>query len=272
MHLPFQTEGFLSADAPWVSQTHERHAPWFALAGKLNRLAMSVLLREVPKVPAELYIATLYARAVEMFQGATLLAEPGMSAESRTLVRACAETAIALGCARRDKAFFEQFDEDHDKHRLSLANEILRLPESDPNVSAEQRADLRTLIAQISAQYKGAPPRRINWATAAITAGMTDLYTTVYRDTSSDAAHVSIRALDRRVHSDASGAILGFVFKPDIDETAENLKAGIAALLHATEAKLLGLGDAASETGLRQVFLEFRAFVEAGDVPLQAGP
>jgi hypothetical protein len=239
MHLPFRTEGFLSNDAPWVAETREHHAPWFALAGNLNRLAMSVLFREVPKVPAEIYVATLYARALEMFQGAVLLAERGMSAESRTLVRACAETAIALGCARRDKTLFEQLDEDHDKHRLSLANELLRLPESDPNISAEQRVNLRTLIAQVSAQYKGAPPRRINWATAASTAGMTDLYMTVYRNTSSDAAHVSIRALDRYVHSDASGAIVGFVFKPAIDEADETLKAGIAALLHAT-GKALG--------------------------------
>jgi uncharacterized protein DUF5677 len=262
MYLPFQIDGFLSSDSPWVAQTRERHAAWFALAGKLNRLAMSVLLSKVPNVRAEAYVATLYARAVEMFQGVVLLAERGMSAEARTLVRACAETAIALGAARRDKTFIAQLYEDHDKHRQSLANELLGLPENDPNISAEVRALLRTVVADISAQYKEASPRRINWATATVTAGMTDLYLTVYRDTSSDGAHVSLRAIDRHIYTDASGTISGFMFKPAVDEAGETLKAGIASLLHATEAKLSSLGDTASETAFRQVFLDFRALLE----------
>ena len=226
---------------------------------------MLVLLREVPKVPEELYVATLYARAVTMFQGAALLAERGMATESRMLVRGCAETAIALGCARRDKTFLKQLDEDHDKHRISTANDLLSLPEDDPNVSQEQRAELRRLIAEVTAQYKRPHPNRINWAVASSAAKMTDLYLTVYRQTSSDAAHVTLRALDRHIASDAGGTIVGFQFRPYPEDSADTLSSSIAALLHATEAKLHGLGDTAAGNALLALAREWRALVESSE-------
>ncbi len=118
----FRENGFLEAsESPRIATIRERHAPWFAFVEKLNCLAMTVLLREAPKVNDEVYLGTLYARSVTMFQGAVRLAERGLAAESRTLVRGCAETAIALGCVRRDKSFFDRLDEDYDKHRIALA-------------------------------------------------------------------------------------------------------------------------------------------------------
>ncbi len=262
--MPFEHSGFLSRDAPlWVSQIRTQHKPWFELISKLNTFAVSVLLREVPKVPEELYIATLYARAVTMFQGAVLLAERGMAAESRTLVRGCAETAIALGCTRREKSFPRQLDDDHDRHRVAVANDILNsLPEDDPNVSPAQRADLRRLVAEISAQYAPPGPRKINWAVTASKAAMIDLYMTVYRQTSSDAAHVTLKSMDRHVKSDANGKIVGFQFRPYPEEVADTLSAAIAGLFHATEAKLLGLGDTASDDALRALAHEWRSLVE----------
>jgi hypothetical protein len=263
--MPIEDSGFLARDAPWVSQIRTQHKPWFDLIARLNRLAMSVLPRGAQKVPEELYIATLYARAVTMFQGAVLLAERGMAAESRTLVRGCAETAIALGCTRRDKTFPRQLDDDHDRHRVAMANDLLNLPADDPNVSATQRDDLRRLIAEVSARHAPSGPRKINWAVASSKAAMTDLYLTVYRQTSADAAHVSLRSMDRHVVSDPSGTITGFQFRPYPEEVADTLSAAIAALFHATEAKLLGLGDRASDDALRALALEWRTLVEASD-------
>jgi Family of unknown function (DUF5677) len=263
--MPIEDSGFLTGNPPWVSQIRTQHKPWFDLITMLNRLAMSVLLREAPKVPEELYVATLYARAVTMFQGAVLLAERGMAAESRTLVRGCAETAIALGCTRRDKTFPRQLDDDHDRHRVAMANDILNLPAEDPNVSAMQRDDLRRLIAEVSAQHAPSGPRKINWAVASSRAAMTDLYLTVYRQTSGDAAHVSLRSMDRHVVSDASGTITGFQFRPYPEEVADTLSSAIAALFHATEARLLGLGDTASDDALRGLALEWRTLVETSE-------
>jgi hypothetical protein len=264
--MSFAQFGFLQADeASRIAHVRQRYAAWFAFIDKLNRLAMSVMSREAPRVPEELFAATLYARAVTMFQGAVLLAERGMGAEARTLVRGCAETAIALGCVRNDSTFICRLGEDHDKYRIAAANDLLRqLPETDPNISAEQRAALRRVIAEMSSQYQAPHPLRINWADAAIAANMTDLYLTVYRQTSSDAAHVGLRSLDRHVATDASDNIVGFRFHPDIDGTADTLSPAIAALLHASEARLRGQVDAAT-TELRTLSLEWSALVAAQD-------
>jgi len=263
--MPFSDHGFLdSAENQRMVTIRERYAPWFGLIERLNGFAMSVLLRERPKVNEEVYLCTLYARAVTMFQGVVLLAERGMATEARTLVRGCAETAIALGCVRRDKEFFDRLDEDYDKHRIAMAHELLRLlPEKDPNLPAEQRTELQSFVDDLSAQYAPREPRRINWANAAVVAGMTDLYMTVYRQTSGDAAHVTLRALERHLEIDGNGTITGFRFFPEFEAVDETLSAAIAALLHATDAKLHGGGDAPAEERLRLLTGEWDDLVKS---------
>jgi hypothetical protein len=252
--MSFRDDGFLeAAERQRIATIRQRHAPWFALVEKLNRLAMRVLLRQARTVNEEVYLGTLYARAAEMFQGVVRLAERGMDAEARTLVRGCAETAIALGCVRRDKGFFDRLDEDYDKHRSAMASDLLQfLPQDDPNLSAEQRSNLRQVVTELAAKSAPQTPRRINWAAAASAAGMIDLYTTVYRQTSGDAAHVSLKSLERYLETDGRGAITGFRFHPEIESLAETLSAAIASLIHATGAKLLGVEDA---EGDRQALL-----------------
>jgi hypothetical protein len=269
--VSFPESGFLAADNTPVAVIRRRYERWFALISKINTFAMSVLTREVPKVPAELYAAALYARAVTMFQGAVLLAERGMGAEARTLVRGCAETAIALGCTRRDATFLKQLGADHDKHRIASANELLQLPESDPNIGEFQRQQLRQVVADVSAAYPAAGPRRINWATASSAASMVDLYITVYRQTSADAAHVTLTSLDRHVRSDSAGEILGFQFRPNTEETVDSLSMAIAVLLKATEAKIFGLQDVEAEGRLGVFIDEWQALIAAGDAAQEAG-
>jgi len=261
--MSFKDHGFLEAgESARIANIRKRHAPWFALVERLNRLAMNVLLRERPMVNEEVYLGTLYARAVSMFQGVVRLAERGMGAEARTLVRACAETAIALGCVRRDREFFDRLDEDYDKHRLALANDLLRLKD-DPNISAEQRAELQRFVGDLSAQYAPTKSRPINWADAAVAAGLTDLYMIIYRATSADGAHVSLKALERYLQVDGN-KITGFRFAPEF-EVAETLSAAIAALMHATEAKLLGTGDAEAEVQWRALFDDWNVLVASQD-------
>ena len=269
--MTFRDAGFLEPnDRALIAHIRGRHADSFAFIERLNHLAMSVLLVETPRMPEELYVATLYARAVTLFQGAVLMAERGMAAEARTLVRGCAETAIALGCARLDRSFLEKLDEDFDKHRIALANDLLRLPEDDRHVSAEQRADLRAMIAEVSSEYTPPHPVRIKWADAAVTASMMDLYLTVYRQTSADAAHAGLKALERHVATNASGDIAGLRFFPDVEGAGETLSAAIASLLHATEAKLHNLSNATADAELLALSREWSAFIGSSDEPKPA--
>ena len=126
----------------------------------------------------------------------------------------------------------------------------------------DERAKLRGFVAGLAAQYAPPHPQRINWAGAAITAGLTDLYMTVYRETSGDAAHVSLKSLERHVVIDKEGTIRGFRFHPEIEGVADTLSQAIAALLHATEAKLLGGGDAEADEQLLALTREWSGLID----------
>jgi hypothetical protein len=263
--MSFTDAGFLTSDdSAQIAQIRQRHASWFAFIDKVNRFAMSLLLVERPRVREELFAATMFARAVTLFQGAVLMAERGMATEARTLVRGCAESAIALWGTRLDQTFIARLAEDDDKYRIATANDLLtNLPPDDPHISAEQRASLWGVIDEVSNRYTRPHPLRINWAVAAIKARLVPLYLTVYRRTSSDAAHVSLRALERHVAFDAQEEITGFCFQPDIEGVPNTLTAAIGSLLHATEAKLYGLSNAAANEKVRSLTREWGALNSA---------
>jgi hypothetical protein len=90
---------------------------------------------------------------------------------------------------------------------------------------------------------------------------------TVYRQTSGDATHVSLKSLDRHLVSDANGNLVGFQFSPAFGETVDTLSASIAAMLHATEAKLLGLEETAANDSLLALVREWNVLVEASEEP-----
>jgi hypothetical protein len=72
----------------------------------------------------------LYRRALQSFQGAVLMAERGMIADALTLVRSCAETAIARGSVAGDEKFVDALVEAHDEAILTYSNVLLNDPES----------------------------------------------------------------------------------------------------------------------------------------------
>jgi hypothetical protein len=115
-----------------VATTRAQFKDWFDLVDTFNREAMKILfaIEPSPSSNRELATSLLYRRALQSFQGAVLLAERGMIADARSLVRSCSETAIAIGCLAIDEKFVDDLIEDHDRHRLTSANVHLNDPES----------------------------------------------------------------------------------------------------------------------------------------------
>jgi len=96
---PFPDAGFLSDQMnTWAANARERHAPWIALALRLNARAMIGLYAAEPKKLEERQVlaATMFGRTVQSYQATLLLAVRGMASDARTLVRAASESAIAL--------------------------------------------------------------------------------------------------------------------------------------------------------------------------------
>jgi uncharacterized protein DUF5677 len=257
--MTFQRDGFLGGDeSSRIRTARERYAPWFALIDRLNRLAMSVVFADPPprdssepEAVPKLYVAVLFARATELFQGAVLMAERGMDAEARTLIRSCAETAISIGCMRSDPTFIDRLEEGHEKHRLTVANEMLQLPEDESILPSDERARLSPVIAEIHARYEKPRPRPISWANESVCAGMVDIYQTVYRSTSGDASHVSLEALNRFLQADDQARILDLRFGPEFDKLGDTLSSVIAVMLRAIEARRRGLIGEPFENELR---------------------
>ena len=164
------------------------------------------------------------------------MAERGMIADALTLVRSCAETAIAIGCLANDEKFVDALLESRDKHRLTSANVHLNDPESLQLLSREDINKLQRVVAEVKEQYPEPGPQAIRWAQAAKEANMTALYDTIYRMTSGDAAHASVDAVDRHVKADERGKIEQLAFRPDAQGVEHTLSVATNALLHAMEA------------------------------------
>jgi hypothetical protein len=242
--MPFNINGFLSPDLKgWTDSARSDHKVWFDLAEELNRACMEVLLSAKPLQTSEkqLVASLIFGRSLQSFQGVILLAERGMMADARTLVRSCAESAIALGCASVDDDFLDDLIASNVKHRKTVADKILSSSEILNHLEQEQTDKLK----QLRDDLKDIRSDSMRWEQAAQKAGFSVLYDTVYRATSGDAAHVTIDALNRHLKTDFDQNITGLSFQPKAKDLNDTLSCAISALLHSLYAlgKSLGRND-----------------------------
>jgi Family of unknown function (DUF5677) len=233
--MEFEDEGFLSPElTDWTTATRAQFKDWFELVYDLNRDAMKILaaIEPEPNQRRDWVASLLYRRALQSFQAAVLMAERGMIADALTLVRSCTETAIALGAVAVDESFISDLIEDYYKHRLSYANALFGDPESRPFLTSDQIKNLEELVAEVRRLYQAPRPHRVNWEVAAKTGKMTDLYVTIYRMTSGDAAHTTVYALDRHIEPDEHGRIKNMTFRPETRDLEHALSVATNALLH----------------------------------------
>lgn len=240
--MEFRQHGFLASDLVIaVGETRRKFATWFALLDDLNAQAMKMLWAFKPKVDDERHLVgtLLFCRAVQAYQGAILMAERGMIAEARTLIRNCAESAFALGAIALDRSFLEEMIDGHFKHTQKLTQIYLTEPELFARLSSQNVLTLQQHLAEIKAEYPEQSPKKINWQSISKRVGMTVLYNTVYRDTSADAAHVTLDALNRHLIADDDANIKSLKFGPDEVDLESTLSIAISALLHAMNGVVL---------------------------------
>ena len=231
----FDKHGFLSRhelDA-WENNVRQAQPDWFSLVDDLNQEAMRICLTLQPPATnnRQLFAAAIYYRALQSFQGAVMLAARGMPADALTLVRSCAESAIALGGVAHDRKFLESLTDGHNKHIKASANGMLKSKTICPELTDGQKSQCQT----VADQFKGDKLQGINWDTLATDVGMSDLYNTVYRSTSGDAAHATFLALNRHFRITAEGKFEKLVFHPDDRDVTQVLSMAVCSLLHAME-------------------------------------
>ncbi|MFX1803094.1 DUF5677 domain-containing protein [Paraburkholderia sp. A1RO-5] len=237
-----QSQGFLSADlAISVANLRRDFAPWFGVAEGFNALAMRVL----PNVKAatdsnqQVVAAALYGRALTSYQAALLLAERGMIADARTVVRAVAETVIVLSAVAKDAGVCDLLIGRHVWHHVKMRRAWLHDSQATAQMSPAETAAVKETLAELEVQFpQGKTLTRDPVAVAVLAekAGVMALYNTVFRSTSGDAAHTSLDALNRQIRVDANGDIAGMKFGPSGDDLPVTLSDAISVLgfaLHA---------------------------------------
>ena len=98
-------------------------------------------------------------------------------------------------------------------------------------LSADQLEKLRGFLVNLKAAPAKAAPVTIK--SAADTAGLSDIYETVYRDLSDRAAHPSLNSLLRHISLDAHGNAIGLRFGPETTGVGETILAMTTALFYA---------------------------------------
>lgn len=237
-----QNEGFLSPGLlSSVANIRADFAPWFDAATAFNTLGMRVL----PDVKADksgsqqLVAAALYGRVLTSFQAAFLLAERGLLADARTVVRGAAETVIVLAAVVKDEAVCDLLIDRHFWHHRKLRQAWLNDPQAVAQMTTQEVDAAKAVIADVDAEHPKAKTLKndpVAIAALAQQAGFTALYNAVYRSASGDAAHTSIDALNRHVHADDQANITGLKFGPDVSDLPATLSDAISVLSHALHA------------------------------------
>ena len=264
----FDKQGFLfrcELDA-WESNIRKAHPDWFSLVDDLNLEAMRICYVLQPSATdnRQLLATLLYCRALQSFQGAVLLAARGMPADALTLVRSCAESAIALGGVAHDEKFIEALISSSNKHQKTFINVYLGDTRLFGELTNEQQEYGKALVEQLN----GGALQGFKWEALATKVGMADLYNTVYRFISGEAAHASLLALDRHMCADTEGELERLVVRPDARDVEQTLSMAVCSLLHVMKKlnQVISIGDAVAEYMKR-----WNALVDSSSIDWQGG-
>ncbi len=231
----FDTDGFLcGCDFDALNNNLSKsHSEWFCLVNALNKDAMRIRRELQPLVTdnKQILAVMLFYRALQSFQGAILLATRGMSADALTLVRNCAESAIAMGGVAHDTDFVNTMIAGYNKHRTTLTNVFLNDDGLANELSEEQKEQGKTLLQEL----KGESLQGVNWDTLATKVNMSDLYNTVYRATSGDAAHATLLALTCHARIGTRGVLEQLIFQPDFRDCIQAFSMAVCSLLNSME-------------------------------------
>jgi hypothetical protein len=245
LYMP--AEGFLSPDlTASIVRIRREFLASFEVVTTFSNLGMRVLrvLKPATTSNPQLLVALLFGRALTSFQSTIILAERGLSADARTVLRAAAETTIVLSGVAIDTAVADLLMLRHQWHRRKLLTSWLNDPQAVAEMTHEQKTAFTTEVAAIDSTHPtvknmGDP---INVHDLAVRTGLLATYNAIYRPVSGDAAHTSLFALERHVRADAAAAVQGLTFGPDTRDLASTLHAAISAFAPAVKAVALFFG------------------------------
>jgi hypothetical protein len=228
---------FLGAMASRVANSmRARYPDLFSLSYDLNEYANIKLLTATAKRNSlqQVVVAAMIPRLLTAFQGAVIVAERGMPAETEVLVRKVIEVIFRIRALERNPSMAERYVKSDDVSRRDTIKRLLELESVERTPEEQQDLQRRhaDLAEQVSRERTHAPTTR----DYAEQAGLLDYYKTAYTHFS-QSAHLNSRDLEAVVQTNQNGDLLSIQYGPS--------EAGIhATLCTAMEAVVLGLESA----------------------------
>ena len=189
---PLETNGFLDSD---IQQTitgfRKRYSEWFGLSDEVNRYCHQLMhnLDVHSGDMEEVIVATLYLRSMEIFQGAIILAERGLTAPAKMLARCIFDSTFPLCAISNDTngRYYKEYIQNDLINRKKSTNKYKKLSNADEKHIPE----LEKLESEISHEIDKEDIKErktIYWAEQA---GLTNWYHSVYSTLSNSVTRVS---------------------------------------------------------------------------------
>ncbi len=150
----FKNDGFLSEElTAWTEQNLIRNEEWYSLFNSINRLCQRVAFEMVDGISTkkELIVAAIYLRIITTAQAVVILAEKGIVAQSRVLIRSLFEGGFVLLSLIRDDKIYERYLE---QSTYQTYKSIHRIMQSSDEISKKLHETKNVFMENIVEEIK----------------------------------------------------------------------------------------------------------------------
>jgi len=220
MPSPIDHNGFLSGRInSWILTHREQFGPVFAEAEDLNRHCHEFIDGRQVDLANEKQLVTsvLFARLLELYQGALITGERGLTTPLRVLFRTFLEAFFHHTAIHIDPTYLTEYLNQFHMQRKKLVNRLRN--STSPRLDDLRQGIDEAVVLEIEQTIKAAGARRVSVEDVARRAQLHDIYVTVY-EVLSRAVHTSASDLESHLRlREVTGEIEGFRYAPSSEET-----------------------------------------------------
>jgi len=257
-------EGFLSPDiAARVARHRSANPVAFQIADDLNRILVEMLQHASP-VKAnkrQLLVAVLFARAVEHFQCAVLLAQRGAVPSGKVLLRVLCDSAFAIRACAKNNEYVDKIILDDRVREKQLLDALLSLPREDVDVPPQEMKKLEARLAELRAIIKADKQSVLKSIDTAVAGGLVDFYRLFYVPYS-NVVHSAARDLDDHINKDKDGDVESLRWGPDRARVEGVVSAAVQIAFAAANGHLAVFPSSRPEADLEKLWVRQKAYLQ----------
>lgn len=213
-----------------IARIRTLHSSVFDLCERLNELTHDILFSlsiDTEDVQQSLVVC-LFQRAASLFQGAVIMTERGMHAETIILLRSLLEVVFRIAAISKNRDIAKAYALEDEAHRRKWINKFNLL--SDEMKEAVGNPEHDELLEEIKQNIKDKNIKELSTQWFAEQAGLADTYHSVY-SVLSRTVHVNVRDLESLLVLDDKNEIVDFNYGPNNEEVDNHLLAAVEYMI-----------------------------------------